>query len=335
MRFLATIGTAMVCAALFVADQPERSRLASEFITRETRRFWFDKEIWISGNSRVDRDELEALLPQEESNLSWTLSPGRVAASLQAHPLVKRADVQTCAGRWWACFTFRIEEREPALLAIAGDRGWIIGDDGFPIAALPRRVQVAQHVQQPERSPSLMFVSSRSPKSVTTASPPNLIEGRLLPFAWLRVAATEESLGVRARLTVGREMAPGVTSDEATLEPDEGPAQGGESPDTLRVRFVQLMRVTELLSQELGRPVTSMVLEHSGDLRAWFDGLPFSVVFEGGDDESWEERLKEQSARFVALQAQQPTELQGAVQVDLAFERMAVVRKSSHQSQGQ
>jgi hypothetical protein len=334
MRFWATLGTTLACVALFVADQPERSKLALEFITRETRHFWFNKEIWISGNSRVDRGELEGLLPHGDSNLSWNLSPGRLVASLQAHPLIKSAEVTTCAGRWWGCFTFRITEREPTLLAIAGDRGWIVGDDGFPIAALPRRVQIVQHSQQPERVPSVAFMSSHEPKFAQTRSPPNLIEGRLLPVVWLKGPEPLRDSSLRARLTEGTEgvLAGGVGTPGAheTASPgDEGEPVRGESPDTLRVRFVQLIRVTGLLREELARPVTSVVLEPSGDLRAWFEGLPFSVVFEGGNDENWESRLREQSARLVALQAQQPHELSGAVQVDLAFERMAVVRKSS------
>lgn len=291
MRALVTLCATVAVLSLLSLDQPERARAFQRYVSSALARSWYDKEIWISGTMRVDRRELERLLPQEESVLSWNLHLQQLGALLRAHPLVQDATVERCSDAWWGCFSIRVLEREPFLVAVVGKRGWVIGADGGVMTPLPGTWGVEKSTEK--SVDSTRGAAGNPPGDVLQLDPPPAhLAGRDLPVV-------------------------------------EGLGDEHESPDALRVRFAQAIRVVRVLGDALQREVTRIRFEPGREMRVQFAATPWRVVFDISGDERWEERLQEQSARLVALIEQHPEQLENAEQVDLAFERIAVVRYAS------
>ena len=155
LRFFWTAGTAFLVSALCLLDNcaPLRPYLAQA--SELGREAWFRKEISFSGLSRLNADELFSRLPLERSTVWWLLNSGSVAAALQQDRYVAGARVESCS-RYvlpqWGCFKISVAEREPRFVALAGDKAWVLGDDGSFIASASRAEDVMRAFETPGRA---------------------------------------------------------------------------------------------------------------------------------------------------------------------------------------
>ncbi len=297
MRALLTLFSTLVVCTLLTLDQPARARALLDGGMNAATDFWFTKEIWISGTKLVDRHEIEALLPQKESVLSWMLHREQLSALLRGHPLVRDARVEGCDEQWWGCFRIQVTERDAFFIAVIGRRGWVIGEDGGVMTPLPgtwpskNELGVSAALARP--------VVAKGQKSALSSS--------------------ETSTSA-----VNSKNSSHLAGKDLTVV--EGLGDEHESPDTLRIRFSQAVRVIQLLDSALNRGVSELRFEPGREILARFADTSWSARFDIGGDEQWEDRLGDQAARLVALIEKYPERLIDATQVDLAFERIAVVR---------
>lgn len=78
------------------------------------------------------------------------------------------------------------------------------------------------------------------------------------------------------------------------------------------------------INKIVGHRVSALTVDQNGELRASFDDLPFGVVFSfSGHDES---TVADQARRLVALLQAKKDQLATIKEVDLAFDKLAVVK---------
>jgi hypothetical protein len=269
MRFLITGLSILIVSSILALDQPERARAFVSAVAHRSDRLWNEKEVWISGVSFVNRQDLESLMPKEESVLSWTVNGERIESALRSHPLIKDATISPCAGSWWGCFSVSVVEREPRVVILVGERGWLIGDDGGVMTHLPA-----------ERS---------------------------------------------AAIARGAEIAEFSTGRVPVID---GIVQADESPDLVKARLSQVIQVIDSISGSLNLDVDSVRVKKAGEMHVSFLGVPWSAVFDARLDDQWLSRIQDQTARLSALRTQHEGSLESAREIDLAFERVAVVRRA-------
>jgi hypothetical protein len=140
MRFVSSVSCALITIGILYLDNPAPLQ---RFVTRRADQMQhaiYDKVINYGGLSLVRREELDRLLPMQNSVPWWLLSADNVESTLLRHSLVKKAELRTCdrfAVTNWGCFEIQIEERRPSYAALIEDEVWILGQDGgllFPVA---------------------------------------------------------------------------------------------------------------------------------------------------------------------------------------------------------
>lgn len=100
---------------------------------------FYDKEIRYAGLYRLSQDDIAKMLPTQSSWTWWLANLDSLGASLETSPLIKAANVSRCGFFSLRCFNVQIEERNPGMLAIVGDKVWMIGRDGAFITPVPGR----------------------------------------------------------------------------------------------------------------------------------------------------------------------------------------------------
>jgi hypothetical protein len=297
MRFLLTLFCTLVTLTLLALDQPESTKAFAARVSQSLDSFWRGKEIWVSGTSVVARKDIDALLPNDESVLSWLLSADKIEASLRSNPLIANASVERCPGKWWGCFSISIEEREPAFLLLVGSKGWLVGGDGGILTPLPQ--QRCQSILRGESPPE--FMGKLVPVVEGAAyeeESPDLVKARLgvakraidILAQELKTAALSSSLSVLG------------ASKEA---PGAAPAVGARPFEVERLSFRQKY-----------------------DMRVRFRDWPFVVTFGLPQSENWESGLRDQCARLGRLLEELGASALQAKEIDLAFDSVAVVRPS-------
>ena len=136
-RFFYVITIGVLLAAMYFSERPQHLVWLEARAHAWYYRLWIEKEFSIAGLQRLDARVIEEQLPLQESNLWWQWNPEIISASLRSIPLVRSAEVTACEGRRWGCFVVSVEERNPAYYALLGNEGWLIGDDGGIISAVP------------------------------------------------------------------------------------------------------------------------------------------------------------------------------------------------------
>ena len=103
-----------------------------------------------------------------------------------------------------------------------------------------------------------------------------------------------------------------------------GLSAGTPSPNGVAARFQFVHEALAVIERETRRTVADLSLEQSGELLILFRDADFQVRFDGlGDDM---ERLMVEAQRLAALLAEIQAELPRVSEIDLAFERLAVVK---------
>jgi hypothetical protein len=92
--------------------------------------FVYEKEIVLTGDRRIDRSELDSLLPRSASILWWHLNPSLIRAQLLTHPFIEQVEIGKCDGGSWRCFAITIKERTPAYLVKLDSKAWLAAEDG-------------------------------------------------------------------------------------------------------------------------------------------------------------------------------------------------------------
>lgn len=140
MRFVSSVSCALITIGILYLDNPLPLQ---RFVSRRAdhmQRMLYDKKVQFTGLSLVAEEELNRLLPMQNSVPWWLLSRESVETILLRHSLVKKAELRTCdrfAVTNWGCFVLDIEERRPAYAALIEDEVWILGQDGgllFPVS---------------------------------------------------------------------------------------------------------------------------------------------------------------------------------------------------------
>lgn len=99
--------------------------------------FWQQKTITLSGISMLDSLDIETRLPVDKSVLWWHLHRQEIESELKRNPLIQAAEISRCRTLSFSCFRVHIAEREPAFIALVGNKSWIVGSDGAFMAPLP------------------------------------------------------------------------------------------------------------------------------------------------------------------------------------------------------
>ena len=105
--------------------------------------FW-DKEVIISGDSRLADKTIRELLPLDRSTIWWAINSDLIENDLKKSAWVEKADIHTCGASYfslWGCFVVSIEERQPAFLIYQDNILWLVGEDGHFISPLTSRLK--------------------------------------------------------------------------------------------------------------------------------------------------------------------------------------------------
>lgn len=98
------------------------------------------------------------------------------------------------------------------------------------------------------------------------------------------------------------------------------------SSDILRATLTQVIAAAMLLAEETKTPVAGVKIEERGEISVWFHDFPPPVIFELGTEEGWEAELKDRSRRLVELRASLGEKASEVVSIDLAYQKLGVVR---------
>ena len=103
-----------------------------------------------------------------------------------------------------------------------------------------------------------------------------------------------------------------------------GVSADGKSPDLVRAQLSVAAKLRETLEQRISKQIVGLEFLGHGDFAVAFQGVPFPVVFAAGQDAKVS--LDEQGDRCAALLNQLAPRLSEVESVDLAFDRVGVVR---------
>jgi len=127
----------LVVMAVLFWFYPAEVRQTGQKLASRLNSFWNDKEIKIVGLGALREESLGLDSLRRQSVLWWHINLNQVRAQLAQNPMIEKAEVDRCGGLRWGCFSIRIGERQPALLALVADKLWLVGSDGgfmFPMS---------------------------------------------------------------------------------------------------------------------------------------------------------------------------------------------------------
>ena len=124
MRFVSSISCALITIGILYLDNPAPLQRFVVKRADQMQHVVYDKTVSYTGLSLVRKEELDRLLPLQNSVPWWLFSRDAVETTLLRHSLVKKAELRTCdrfAVTNWGCFEIDIEERHPAYAALIDD----------------------------------------------------------------------------------------------------------------------------------------------------------------------------------------------------------------------
>ena len=226
-----------------------------------------DRTVRFEGISFLDEVDLVPLLPSHETTAWWNLHLREVGTSIERHPLVRHAEVTTCAQTERACFVVEVQERLPSYIASGeGSEGqpgeaWVVASDGAFLIPAP---------------------------------------------------AEDDGVEIAGRRFVSLPVVYGVLGAEL-------------HPQRVAARAEYVARGLRAIQKATGLELRRALLTQRGELEVLFENGPTTIVFEEpGEDQ--DERFQVQLSRFNALREKLSADLWRAERVDLAFDRLAVVR---------
>lgn len=98
----------------------------------------------------------------------------------------------------------------------------------------------------------------------------------------------------------------------------------GSSPDAARMKTQYVVDALNRIESQVGRPISQLRLRPNGELEVRFEGLRLLAVFDRDTGDG--ERLVTQTRRLRALFEELEERIRLVQQVDLAFDKLAVVR---------
>src|SRR5262249_39152990 len=122
--FVSILALELIC----IPDNSGRSPLVPLY--ESALRVWNDKRISISGNKMLAAEEVRRSLPLERSAAWWATHLGEVGLELRKNSLVADVTVSRSPACFWGCFDVRVVEHQPRFATFAGNRAWLIADDG-------------------------------------------------------------------------------------------------------------------------------------------------------------------------------------------------------------
>jgi hypothetical protein len=175
MRIVVFLGLVLIASSAALWRYPQALKDGYSGMVESTERFWQDKEIRLSGLQVLSRSDILKELPFDESVLWWQMNRSEIISRLQRNPLIQKAQVRRCDGSSVRCFEVSIAERQPAFLALVGDRVWLLGEDGGFMTPVPRK--------EYERRGAAIVPGTRSPvivEGIVDADlSPEVVKGRI------------------------------------------------------------------------------------------------------------------------------------------------------------
>jgi cell division septal protein FtsQ len=99
---------------------------------------WYDKQVFISGDSPYDDIELEAKLPMARSVLWWYFSRDEIESSLLTDPRITSVRLESCSETFDpGCFDLTVEKREGRFIVEVNEAPWLVSSDGVFLSLLP------------------------------------------------------------------------------------------------------------------------------------------------------------------------------------------------------
>lgn len=105
----------------------------------------YQRDIRVLGDASADlefKESIYQLLPHNQSTLWWYANIPQIEARIRRHKLVMDAKLEPCLTEGIGCFELTISRRTPQFLAIAGQIGLVLGDDGAVISTIEPDSQV-------------------------------------------------------------------------------------------------------------------------------------------------------------------------------------------------
>ena len=225
--------------------------------------FWYDKDLRFSGLKVLKEKDFPLIAQRGRAVPWWFVNAPAVEAEILQNPMVSSVRMSRCHVWSWSCFDLKVQERNPVMLALVGERTWVVGDDGGFIAPLKGPAAGTQQLSQSEVAELL-------------GSP--VVEG---------------------------------------LVPDASP------PETIKPRLRYARQALGVLSAA-GLDVKTLKLRNNGEMEVRFRGRELVAVFSlSADDMS---RLDVEVQRLKRVLQEYGESSARIAQVDLAFEKQAVVR---------
>lgn len=139
--------------------------------------FWYDKDLRFAGLRVLKEKDFPLQAQREHAVPWWFVNAPAVEAEILQNPMVSSVRMSRCHFWSWSCFDLNIQERNPVMLALVGERTWVVGDDGGFIAPLKGPVAGTQQLSQSEVAE--LLGSPVVEGLVPDASPPEAIKPRL------------------------------------------------------------------------------------------------------------------------------------------------------------
>jgi len=294
----------LVTLTLLAFDQPERAKGIAATVGNKVDGWWRDKELWVSGADLVSRKDIDGMLPLDKGVIWWLLNEEQIETTLRSNPLVAKAAVNRCPGKWWGCFSISVEERQPDFLVLVGSKAWLVGGDGGVLTPLP--TQRAQSIARGEKPAE--FMGRRVP--IIEGLPaeedsPDLLRGRL--------SQAKRSIEILADALAAL---PSAVPPSAVPPSAVRPATPGTSAKSMSDEGADFQ-------------VERMSFRQRHDMAVRFRGQPYLVTFDVSQPDKWEAQLADQADRFVRLLEEIGERAAEVREIDLAFDSVAVVRPAS------
>jgi hypothetical protein len=225
----------------------------------------YTKKINISGNNRLDYNEVKQTMPMEKSVAWWLMNRNSIEEKLLANPLIESAVLNPCGYSSWGCFNVKISERKPEYIALLGNKPWLIGSDGGFISPLD-----------------------------------NILDKKS-----------------------GFKMAVSDLKDSVMIK---GLLEKDYSPDVLQAKINFLSQAISTIEKKIKLKVKEAEVNSDSEIAVKFKGHDFGARFTF--DDASIAKIEDQSQRLKKIMGEYSNRLDEIKEIDLAFEHIAVVKKT-------
>jgi cell division septal protein FtsQ len=271
---------------IFSESGDQKISPSSQIIER-IRLYLYDKEILISGNFLLSKEEVMLLLPMHDSNIWWKFNKQVVKNTLLKNPLIVDATLKSCEWSFFSCYDISIVEAEPRYL--------ILNE-----AAL----------------------QSSNEKNIQKGQKAREISGATL--AWLvRIDGTyispidDKDEYVKLLETIEREENPSLVLLKGIID-------DVFSSDRVKGKLMYISDALNVIESEISLKVKMLSMGERGEIKVVFKEYPFSVVFEYASNDF--SVLAKEANRLKMLLPQFKGTEHTIEEIDLAFDKVGVVR---------